>query len=67
MTQIIKSFGVVVGLIIVIALVVLMPFAYIWAFNTLFGFSIDTNFETWMAVIILQMFFHNNISIKGSK
>lgn len=67
MTQIIKSFGVVVGLIIVIALVVLMPFAYIWAVNTLFGFNIDTTFETWMAVIILQMFFHNNISIKGSK
>jgi hypothetical protein len=65
MTSIIKSFGVLTGVIIVIALVVLMPFAYIWAVNTLFGLTIETSFETWCAVIILQMFFHNNISIKG--
>lgn len=67
MTTIIKTFGVVVGLIIVIAIALLMPFAYIWAVNTLFNLQIDTTFDTWVAVVILQMFFNTTVSFKGNK
>jgi hypothetical protein len=39
---------------IVIALVVLMPFATIWSINTLFGLTIPWTFDTWCASLILS-------------
>lgn len=48
----------IVLLILAIALVVLFPFAVIWAANTLFpALAIASNFDTWCAVIVLGMFF----------
>jgi len=45
-------------LVLAIALVVLFPFAAIWAVNTLFpALAIPSNFDTWCAVIVLGMFF----------
>ena len=37
-----------------IAMVVLGPIAAIWALNTLFGLSIATTFDTWVAALIIM-------------
>jgi hypothetical protein len=42
---------------IVIAAVVLVPFAIIWALNTLFVLSIPYDFWTWLAVLVLTSSF----------
>lgn len=34
-------------------MLVLWPFAMIWALNTLFALNIGVTFETWLAVIVL--------------
>lgn len=48
----------IVLLVIALALVVMFPFAAIWAANTLFpALAIPSNFDTWLAVIVLGMFF----------
>jgi hypothetical protein len=39
--------------VIVIAIVVLMPFATIWSINTLFGLTIPFTLDTWLASLIL--------------
>lgn len=48
----------VTGLILII-LGLLMPFAYIWAWNTLFGvvYFIETNFWTWLATALITGIF----------
>jgi hypothetical protein len=38
---------------IVIAVIVLAPFATIWSINTLFGLTIPFTFDTWCASLIL--------------
>lgn len=38
---------------LVIAVVVLGPFATIWSINTLFGLTIPFTFDTWCASLIL--------------
>jgi hypothetical protein len=41
-----------------IALIVLFPFAVIFSLNTLFPvLAIPANFDTWISVIVLGMFF----------
>jgi len=49
-----KSLNVIALIFIFAALVIFMPFAVIWALNTLFGFAIAYTFWTWLAVIILS-------------
>lgn len=41
---------------LLLILAIVMPFAYIWAWNTLFGsiLLIPTNFYTWLATLILS-------------
>lgn len=65
MTTIMKTFGVVFGIAIIVAIAVFMPLLYIWALNTLFGLTIAYTIETWAAIVLLQMFFHTTISFKG--
>lgn len=40
-------------ILLVLAIIVLMPLAVIWALNTLFGLAIAYTFWTWLAVLIL--------------
>ena len=65
MTTIMKTFGVVFGIAIIVAIAVFMPLLYIWSLNTLFGLTIAYNIETWASIVLLQMFFHTTISFKG--
>jgi hypothetical protein len=39
-----------------IAIALLMPFAQIWAINTLFGTHINYNLINWFAIVILSAF-----------
>jgi len=49
-----------------IALVVFFPFAVIWAANTLFpALAIPATFDTWLAIVILGMFFRGEASFKA--
>lgn len=57
-----NSFGLITGLVILIALAVVFPFLFIWAVNTLFAFTIPYTLETWSAVVLLQIFFKTNIT-----
>lgn len=48
------------GLVVLVFLaIVLFPFAFIWAWNTLFGVlhTIDYTFQTWLATLLLASFF----------
>ncbi|MEE9267846.1 MAG: hypothetical protein V3U70_00385 [Thermoplasmata archaeon] len=38
-----------------VALVVLWPFVFIWALNTIFGLGIPLNFWTWLATIVILL------------
>ena len=65
MKSIIATFGVTVGVIIIIGLAVLLPILYIWAVNTLFPVAaIPYTLETWSAAILLHIFFSKSIEIK---
>lgn len=46
--------GIIAGVILVVALVILGPLAVIWALNTLFGLGIAYTFWTWLAVLVLS-------------
>lgn len=39
--------------ILVVSYISLMPFAIIWALNTLFGFAIPFTFWTWLSAFVL--------------
>jgi len=41
------------GVILAVAYISLMPFAVIWALNTLFKFSIPFDFWTWLSAFVL--------------
>jgi hypothetical protein len=59
-----KGFGMVAILGLVILLVVFGPFFTIWAINTLFPvLAIPYTFETWCAVILLGLFFKGNVTV----
>lgn len=52
-------------LILVIVMVLLGPFATIWALNTLFpALVIPYTFDTWLAVILLSAAVRSNITTK---
>jgi hypothetical protein len=36
-----------------LVMLILWPFATIWALNTLFALNISVTFETWLAVLVL--------------
>ena len=53
-------------IVLAIALIVLFPFAAIWAVNTLFpALAIPCTFDTWAAVVVLGMFFRGEASFKA--
>ncbi len=57
MGMILKGLSGVTLVIAVILLIILWPFAIIWALNTLFAFGITYTFWTWLAVLVLTMAF----------
>lgn len=57
------NLGVLFWLAILVTLLIVMPFVTIWSVNTLFNTNIPTTFDTWLAVIILGMFFNNSTGV----
>jgi hypothetical protein len=56
-------------MIVAVALFLLLigPFATIWAANTLFpNLHIDYSLTNWLAVLVLGAFFRANVSVKKS-
>ena len=52
-------------IILVVVLLAIGPIITIWGWNTLFPMvAVPYTFETWLAVIILGVFFRANVSIK---
>lgn len=39
--------------------IVLVPFAHIWALNTLFDLGILYTWQTWLAMFIVNLFFYS--------
>jgi len=56
--------AVLVGFIILLILV--GPLVTIWSLNTLFGLGIAYTFWTWLAMVVLGMFFNARIGQKSS-
>lgn len=58
--------GMGLAVVLVIALIILSPFAVIWAWNTLFGgvHYVDYTFWTWLAVIVMGAFMSPNATAK---
>lgn len=52
-----KTSAVVFLIVLAIFLLLIGPFITIWALNILFGLSIPTTFDTWLAVFWLGLFF----------
>jgi hypothetical protein len=51
-----------------IFLIVVFPFLFIWALNTLFPvLAIQYTFDTWLAVILIQSFFKTAITTNKDK
>jgi ABC-type multidrug transport system permease subunit len=44
-------------IVIAIAFVVLWPFAFIWALNTVFLLGVPLNFWTWLATVVILLTF----------
>jgi hypothetical protein len=59
--------GIGLALAVIIGIAVFMPLLYIWALNTIFGLAIAYSFETWCAMVLLQMFFHTSITLNKDK
>lgn len=55
-----------VAILIVLAAALLVPFAFIWAWNILFGsmLAIDYTWKTWISVLILYAFFNGKVAIE---
>jgi hypothetical protein len=52
-------------ILLVVVAIVLVPFTFIWAMNTLFPvLAIDYSFINWIAVCVIHMFFQIKISYK---
>ncbi len=67
MNKILATFGVVVGVALLIAIAIIFPFLFIWAINTLFGLTIAYTLETWSAMVLMQIFFGTTLSFRGKK
>jgi hypothetical protein len=58
--------GMILGVLLLLSLVLLYPFAVIWAINTLFiAMVIPYNFWSWLSVVILGLFVRQ-VNIKKS-
>ena len=64
------SFGLLVitfaGLVLLI-IAIIWPLFFIWALNTLFGFSIDYTFLNWLACWILILTFQGAINVRNDR
>lgn len=58
---------VVICIMALVALIVLWPWAVIWAFNGLFGTVIPCNFWTWLQVIIITLTIRSTTSVTTKK
>jgi hypothetical protein len=68
MIKLIGSFGLVIGVLLIVAIAVLFPILFIWALNTLFPvLAIPYSLETWSAVVLMQIFFKTSIEYKKDK
>lgn len=47
------------------AVILLMPLAVIWALNTLFALGIVYSWQSWLAVIIIGVYFKQSIKYSG--
>jgi membrane-anchored protein YejM (alkaline phosphatase superfamily) len=57
--------GKILIVLLAIALVVLFPLAAIWSVNMLFPvLAIPVSFDTWVAVVVLGMFFRGDAALK---
>jgi len=52
----IKITSTVMFILLIIALLILTPFAAIWSVNTLFHLGIPYTFWSWLAVVVLTVF-----------
>lgn len=50
--------------VLVVAIIVIVPFAGIWAVNTLFGTGIAYTFKTWAATAILTSIISPSVTVK---
>jgi len=52
-------------ILMIILIIIFAPFGYIWALNTLFpSLNIPSNVDTWLAMVMAHLFFHQNITVK---
>lgn len=52
-------------ILMIILVIIFAPFGYIWALNTLFpNLNIPNNFDTWIAMVMVHLFFHQTITVK---
>lgn len=52
-------------ILLIVAVIVIAPLAYIWALNTLFPMlNLEYSFVNWVAICLLHSFFHQNITLK---
>jgi hypothetical protein len=59
----------VIGLVMAILVaVVLVPWAVIWALNTLFpALAIEFTFWTWLSVLVIGMFIRSDVTVRSKK
>jgi len=55
------AIGIVTLVLLLLLVLIFVPLAFIWSVNTLFGLTIPYTFETWVAVVMLQLFFKSDI------
>jgi hypothetical protein len=59
------EFTLVLFILLAIVSTIFIPFAFIWAVNTLFpALAIDYSFINWIAVCVIHMFFQYKVSYK---
>lgn len=60
-----KAFGGLLVVLVVLAVIILGPWAVIWALNTLFpALAIPFTFWTWLAILVLGGFARSNVTVK---
>ena len=51
--------------VLVLAYIILVPFAVIWSMNILFPvLNIPANFDTWCAIVVLGTFVRSTVTVK---
>ncbi len=57
--------GVAGFIVLLLLVIVLFPWAVIWALNTLFpALAIPFTFWTWLAVLVIGMFIRSDVTVK---